>query len=90
MSAMAFDEKDRHIVKTALELAEAFDMHAVAEGVDSEESLQALGELGCEIAQGFYISRPMSADQLTEWLRARPFQHLQRALQPKSRKAAIR
>ncbi len=92
VSSIAFDSKDRHIVKTALELAEAFGMHAVAEGVDSEESLQSLVELGCEIAQGFFISRPMSADLLAEWLRARPFQHFRRALEPKKgkrRRAAL-
>lgn len=83
VASIAFDEKDRHIVKTALELAEAFDMRAVAEGVESEESLRALAELGCEMAQGFYISRPISADMLAEWLRAKPFQHLRRALEPK-------
>ncbi len=90
VSSIAFDSKDRHIVKTALELAEAFEMHAVAEGVDSEESLQTLVELGCEIAQGFFIARPMPADQLAEWLRARPQQHFRRALESDKPQAMTR
>jgi predicted signal transduction protein with EAL and GGDEF domain len=38
--------------------------------VDTAEALAALRDLGCEIAQGFYIARPMRADLLPEWARA--------------------
>lgn len=64
------DEKDRHIIKVATELAHAFGMRVVGEGVDCIEAMQTLEELGCEIAQGFYIARPMRAELLLEWARA--------------------
>lgn len=64
------DAKDRHIIQAATGLAHAFGMRVVGEGVDCIEVMQALGELGCEFAQGFYISRPMRAELLLEWARA--------------------
>jgi EAL domain-containing protein (putative c-di-GMP-specific phosphodiesterase class I)/GGDEF domain-containing protein len=66
----ASDPKDWHIIRAATELAHAFGMRVVGEGVDNAEALQALRALGCEIAQGFYIARPMRADLLMEWARA--------------------
>jgi EAL domain-containing protein (putative c-di-GMP-specific phosphodiesterase class I) len=66
----ASDDKDWHIIRAATELAHAFGMRVVGEGVDNAESLAALRQLGCEIAQGFYIARPMRADLLLEWARA--------------------
>lgn len=64
------DEKDRHIIKAATDLAHAFGMRVVGEGVDCLEVMQALDELGCEYAQGFFIARPMRAQLLPEWARA--------------------
>jgi EAL domain-containing protein (putative c-di-GMP-specific phosphodiesterase class I) len=64
------DEKDRHIIKAATDLAHAFGMRVVGEGVDCLEVMQALDELGCEYAQGFFIARPMRAELLLEWARA--------------------
>ena len=66
----ASDPKDWHIIRAATELAHAFGMRVVGEGVDTAESMAALRDLGCEIAQGFYIARPMRADLLPEWARA--------------------
>lgn len=64
------DKKNRHIIKAATELAHAFGMKVVGEGVDSEEALCTLRDLGVEYAQGFYIARPMRAELLAEWVRA--------------------
>jgi len=85
VSSMPVDERDRHIVKTAIELADAFDMQAVGEGVDNEDSLRLLADLNCNIAQGFFIARPMADEALAEWLRARSFANIERALAPRRR-----
>lgn len=66
----AVDDKDWHIIKAATQLAHAFGMRVVAEGVDSVEALNALSDLGCEYAQGFFIARPMRGELLLEWARA--------------------
>lgn len=68
VGALAIDEKDRHIVQAVISLAHAFGMRVVAEGVDNEQCLGAVGALGCECVQGFYFSRPMRADLLHEWI----------------------
>ena len=68
---IAIDEKDWHIVKATMDLAKAFGMRVVAEGVDNDQSMRVLGELGCELAQGFYISRPIRSDLLEDWLQSK-------------------
>lgn len=69
IGSVASDSKDLHIVKATIDLAHAFGMQVVAEGVDNDQSLRVLAELGCELAQGFYIARPMRADLIVEWVR---------------------
>jgi EAL domain-containing protein (putative c-di-GMP-specific phosphodiesterase class I) len=44
----------------------------VAEGVETIEHWEKLRELGCTTAQGYYLSRPVPAAELCDWLRARP------------------
>ena len=65
---IAIDEKDQQIVKTVIALAHALGMRVVAEGVDNAEALDVVRDLGCEMAQGFYIGRPMRGDLVPEWL----------------------
>jgi EAL domain-containing protein (putative c-di-GMP-specific phosphodiesterase class I) len=40
----------------------------VAEGVETEEDWNLVAELGCDQVQGYYIAKPMPADQLVQWL----------------------
>jgi EAL domain-containing protein (putative c-di-GMP-specific phosphodiesterase class I) len=68
IGTVAIDETDRQIVKTVIALAHALDMRVVAEGVDSAEALKAVAELGCEMAQGFFIGRPMRGDLVAGWI----------------------
>jgi EAL domain-containing protein (putative c-di-GMP-specific phosphodiesterase class I)/GGDEF domain-containing protein len=68
IGAIAIDDKDRQIVKAVIELGHALGMRVVAEGVDNAESLAVVEELGCEMAQGFFIARPMRADLIADWV----------------------
>jgi diguanylate cyclase (GGDEF)-like protein len=68
IGTIAIDEKDQHIVKTVIELAHALGMRVVAEGVDNAEALVIVSDLGCEMAQGFFIGRPMRGDLVPGWL----------------------
>lgn len=65
---MLADENDLAILKGIISLAEAFKKEVIAEGVESIEHGKALLTLGCELAQGFGIARPMSADKILPWL----------------------
>jgi diguanylate cyclase (GGDEF)-like protein len=60
-------EGDQKIVKTVISLAHSFGMNVVAEGVENIEALTLLSEWGCELAQGYYICKPTSADNLITW-----------------------
>ena len=62
IGSIATDVTDREIVKTVVALARALGMRIVAEGIDSAEALGVVTELGCEMAQGFFIGRPMRGD----------------------------
>lgn len=56
------------IVSAVVGLAKALGLSTVAEGVEHAEQLDALRDLGCELAQGFHLARPMPADQLGQVL----------------------
>ena len=78
--AIAVDEKDEHIVKTAIELASAFDMQSTAEGVDSLEVLDKLAELNCSVVQGYFIGRPIALEALDRWFRSTALSRLERSI----------
>ncbi len=59
------------IVKAIIDLAHNLSMKAVAEGVETQEVMDSLKELGCDYQQGYYISRPLDASALIEWLQNR-------------------
>jgi len=59
---------DEAIVATILALARSLGLHVVAEGVETPAQLQVLSRHGCEVAQGFYFSRPLPADECRELL----------------------
>lgn len=50
------------IISTLVSLARSLDMFTTAEGVEDDATLRCIGELGCDVAQGFLIARPMRAD----------------------------
>ena len=60
---------DVAIVRLIIELAHELGLEVVAEGVESEEQLSQLIALGCEIAQGYYFSRPLPASEIDSLLR---------------------
>ena len=61
------DADDQIIVRSTIELAHNMGLHVVAEGIEDEFSLNWLAEHHCELAQGYFISRPKPASLLTQW-----------------------
>ncbi|GIE78932.1 hypothetical protein Aph02nite_48820 [Actinoplanes philippinensis] len=62
------DPRSAAIVKSTVELAHNLGMRMIAEGVESEAALDRLREWGCDLVQGYHLSRPQSADRFTAWL----------------------
>jgi diguanylate cyclase (GGDEF)-like protein len=65
---MLHNEDDATIVRTIIELGHSLGKNVVAEGVETLAIMQALAKLGCDIAQGYHISRPMPFDAFSYWL----------------------
>ncbi len=59
------DPNDETIPKTIVAMAKTMGFTVVAEGIETENQLQVLRRIGCDIGQGFLVARPVSADQLT-------------------------
>ncbi|HEY2601518.1 MAG TPA: EAL domain-containing protein [Thermoleophilaceae bacterium] len=67
----AGDTDSETIVRSTLDLAHNLGLAVVAEGVETPQVYDQLASLGCGYAQGYFISRPMPADDLVAWLKKR-------------------
>lgn len=68
ISGMVGDSKDFDIVKTIIALAHSLGLDVVAEGIETQEQLNRLRELGCEYGQGFFFSKPLDVEAAGELL----------------------
>jgi diguanylate cyclase (GGDEF)-like protein/PAS domain S-box-containing protein len=68
VSRMTANPADAAIVRTVIDLAHNLDKQVCAEGVEDEETWRMLGEMNCDLAQGYWISRPVPAEMLISWL----------------------
>ena len=66
---MRENKGDQQIVRSVIDLAHNFDLTVVAEGVEDNATLKELKGMGCDLAQGFVISRAMPAGVLLDWLK---------------------
>ena len=66
---MATDENDGVIVRSTIDLGRNLGLAVVAEGVEDAETWRRLLEYGCEVAQGYYLGRPMPEDAFGALLR---------------------
>jgi diguanylate cyclase (GGDEF)-like protein len=64
------DDNDAVIVRSTIDLARNLGLETVAEGVETPEAWEALRELGCDLAQGYWLSPPLPADELLQWWRS--------------------
>ena len=68
---MATNPQSEKIVRSTIDLAHDLGLLVVAEGIEDQATWDALAALGCDLAQGYFIARPMPADALRIWLRER-------------------
>ena len=83
---MDVDDEDATIVRSTIDLAHGLGLRVLAEGVETAETWQRLSELGCDAAQGYFLSRPHPADVVTDWLVARNAVPAMRVVAGKRRK----
>ena len=68
VSPMLRDESDLIIVRSTINLGHDLGLRIIAEGVEDGATLERLALLGCDLAQGYHLSRPMPADAFNAWL----------------------
>jgi diguanylate cyclase (GGDEF)-like protein len=68
---MHSNESDAFIVRSTIELGHNLGLRVVAEGVEDEGALLELSDLGCDLAQGYFLSRPLPAKEFESWLSGR-------------------
>lgn len=67
VSAMHHDKDSATIVRSTIDLVHDLGRKTVAEGVETKEHWDLLKELGCDIAQGYFIAKPMPASEFLKW-----------------------
>jgi EAL domain-containing protein (putative c-di-GMP-specific phosphodiesterase class I) len=70
VTPMLEDESDMVIVRSTIELGHALGLKVVAEGVEDDCTLERLGQLGCDMAQGHGLSVPIPGLEFEKWVRA--------------------
>jgi diguanylate cyclase (GGDEF)-like protein/PAS domain S-box-containing protein len=68
VAEMAQSEDARAIVSAIIALAHTVGLKVTAEGIEDEATMQRLALLGCDVAQGYYVSRPMPSEAASLWL----------------------
>jgi len=79
---MGTDLGDLAVVRSIVELGHSLGLTVVAEGVEEDLARDQLEAMGCDVAQGYLISRPLSEDRLEAWLQARTARSLDPASEP--------
>ena len=72
VSPMLADESDLIIVRSTINLGHDLGLRIIAEGVEDGPTLERLAALGCDLAQGFHLSRPLPAAAFDAWLAQTP------------------
>jgi EAL domain-containing protein (putative c-di-GMP-specific phosphodiesterase class I) len=68
VSPMMEDESDLIIVRSTINLGHDLGLTVIAEGVEDELTLKRLATLGCDLAQGYHLSRPLAPDAFAAWV----------------------
>jgi EAL domain-containing protein (putative c-di-GMP-specific phosphodiesterase class I) len=66
------DARASHVVESVIRLAQGLSLRTVAEGIETETQREHLRAMGCDIMQGFLLSRPLPIDDILSWLAKRP------------------
>lgn len=64
----AEDPSTRVILESSIKLGKAFGLNVVVEGIETQADCELVAELGCDEIQGYFIAKPMLADEFSQWL----------------------
>jgi diguanylate cyclase (GGDEF)-like protein len=89
VSPMLVNESDLIIVRSTINLGHDLGLNVIAEGVEDSPTLDELAVLGCDLAQGYHVSKPMPAEAFNNWLTETPRQPVKRDDLPASALTSI-
>jgi len=69
IAGMMSSEGDTKIVRATIDLAHDLGLNVIAEGIETRDAWVRLMAMGCDVAQGYYMSRPLPADELAIWVK---------------------
>lgn len=69
------NENDAIIVKATINLAHNLGLQITAQGVESKEIIFRLKDYGCDMAQGYYLNKPLSVTDFTQWMSTYEWHH---------------
>jgi len=67
----ARSQESRTVIRSVVDLGRSLGLKSTAEGVEDAQTLGYLNEVGCDLAQGYFIARPMPAEQAAAWAKLR-------------------
>jgi len=67
VAKLADSESNSRVVQAIIALGKAMDLSIVAEGIETDQQYALVRKLGCDLAQGFFIAKPMPADRFRRW-----------------------
>ncbi|HXN05831.1 MAG TPA: EAL domain-containing protein, partial [Nitrospiria bacterium] len=73
IKTMLTNQEDHLIVRSTIDLAHSLNLRVIAEGVEDQETLEKLIAIGCDEAQGYFICRPIPAEDLLRWTNESPW-----------------
>jgi EAL domain-containing protein (putative c-di-GMP-specific phosphodiesterase class I)/nitrogen-specific signal transduction histidine kinase/ActR/RegA family two-component response regulator len=89
VQSMATDEGARSIVRAVIDMADDLGLGVVAEGIEDRATWEVLAALGCDMAQGYYFSPPLPAENLIGWIDSLPHRALDDDERHKSEAALV-
>lgn len=84
---MESDENDAIIVRSVIDLGRNLGLRVIAEGIETPEVSTTLTAMGCDLGQGYHISRPIPAEKLRSWMTAHAAVHRRTSSLPPSIRA---
>ena len=70
------DPRSLAIAETVIALGKKLGMTVIAEGIESQAGIKLLADIGCDLGQGFFISKPVRPDKLVDWYYQAQYKHL--------------
>ncbi|MES3009018.1 MAG: EAL domain-containing response regulator [Pseudomonadota bacterium] len=71
VSSAVVSSESRAVVKSIVDLGHSLGLRTTAEGVEDQQTLRFIKSIGCDLAQGYFIARPMTGERVMDWINSK-------------------